>query len=148
MIWMSGTNKLCNYVNQPWLDFTGRRLTAELGNGWVESIHAEEVKACFDAYSQAFDRHEPFTMQYRVRRHDGEYRWVLNRGVPRFNADDSFAGYIGSCVDITDRKLAEEALSGVSRRLIEAQEQERAWIARELHDDIDRKSTRLNSSHT
>jgi len=139
MIWMSGTDKLCTYVNQPWVDFTGRRLTAELGNGWLESIHTEEVKTCFDTYSQAFDRHEPFTMQYRARRHDGEYRWVLNRGVPRFNTDDSFAGFIGSCVDISDRKLAEEALSSVSRRLIEAQEQERAWIARELHDDINQR---------
>jgi signal transduction histidine kinase len=75
-------------------------------------------------------------MQYRVRRHDGEYRWVLDTGVPRFNPDGSFAGYIGSCVDITQCKLAEEALAGVGRRLIEAHEQERTRIGRELHDDI------------
>ena len=82
-------------------------------------------------------------MQYRLRRCDGEYRWVLDRGVPRFDANNSFAGYIGSCIDITDRKLAEEALSSVSRRLIEAQEQERTRIARELHDDINQRIAML-----
>jgi PAS domain S-box-containing protein len=139
MIWMSGTDKLCSYVNQPWLDFTGRGLAAELENGWLESVHPEDLTACLDTYKQAFDRREPFTMQYRVRRHDGDYRWVLNRGMPRFNDDHSFAGYTGSCVDITDRKLAEETLSTVSRRLIDAQEQERTRIARELHDDINQR---------
>ena len=143
MIWMAGTDKGCNYANQPWLDFTGRSLAQELGNGWLEGIHPDDVTASFDAYTQAFNRHEPFTMQYRLRRHDGEYRWLLDRGVPRFNADDTFAGYIGSCLDITDRKLAEEALSSVSRRLIEAQEQERTWIARELHDDINQRIAML-----
>jgi PAS domain S-box-containing protein len=136
---MSGRDKLCTYVNQPWLDFTNRSLSEELGNGWLEIIHSDDVAACFDTYTQAFDRLEPFTMQYRLRRHDGEYRWVLDRGVPRFDANHSFAGYIGSCVDITDRKLAEEALSSVSRRLIDAQEQERTRIARELHDDINQR---------
>src|SRR4029077_10073899 len=75
-------------------------------------------------------------MEYRLRRNDGVYRWILDTGVPRFNPDGSLAGYIGSCLDITDRKLAEEALASVGRRLIEAHEEERTWIARELHDDI------------
>jgi signal transduction histidine kinase len=88
---------------------------------------------------QSFDRREPFTMQYRLRRRNGDYRWILDTGVPRFNCDGSFAGYIGSCIDITDRKLAAEALSSVSRRLIDAQEQERTRIARELHDDINQR---------
>jgi signal transduction histidine kinase len=78
-------------------------------------------------------------MEYRLRRNDGEYRWLLDSGVPRSNSDGSFAGYIGSCVDVTERKLAEEALSSVSRRLIEAHEEERTWIARELHDDINQR---------
>jgi signal transduction histidine kinase len=78
-------------------------------------------------------------MQYRLRRHDGEYRWMLDTGLPRFNSDQSFAGYIGSCVDITDHKQAEEALGSIGRRLIEAQEEERAWIARELHDDVNQR---------
>jgi len=136
MIWMAGTDRLCTYVNQPWLEFTGRPLDAELGNGWVEGIHNEDLERCLETYSQAFDQRQSFEMEYRIRRNDGEYRWLLDTGVPRFKADGSFAGYIGSCLDITDRKLAEEALASVGRRLIEAHEEERTWIARELHDDI------------
>jgi PAS domain S-box-containing protein len=139
MIWMSGSDKLCNYFNQPWLDFTGRSLEAELGNGWSEGVHPEDLKDCLGTYTQAFDLREPYRMQYRLRRHEGEYRWVLAIGVPRLDLDGSFAGYIGSCMDITDHKLAEEALADVGRRLIEAHEEERAWIARELHDDINQR---------
>ena len=89
-IWMSGTDKLCNYFNQRWLQFTGRPLEAELGNGWVESVHPEDLNRCMDTYTQAFDRREPFQMEYRLRRHDGEYRWLSAIGVPRFNPDHSF----------------------------------------------------------
>jgi PAS domain S-box-containing protein len=136
MIWTAGTDRQCTYVNQPWLEFTGRPLEAELGTGWVEGVHKEDLKGCLKTYSEAFGEHQSFEMQYRVRRNDGEYRWILDIGVPRFNPDGNFAGYIGSCLDITDRKLAEEALASVGHRLIEAHEQERTWIARELHDDI------------
>lgn len=136
LIWMDGTDRLCTYVNQPWLEFTGRPLEAELGNGWAEGVHHEDVKRCLETYSQAFDQRQSFAIEYRLRRNDGEYRWILDIGVPRFNESGSFAGYIGSCLDITDRKLAEEALASVGRRLIEAHEEERTWIARELHDDI------------
>jgi PAS domain S-box-containing protein len=136
MIWTAGTDRLCTYVNQPWLEFTGRPLAAELGNGWAEGIHNEDLKRCLETYSQSFDQRQSFAMEYRLRRNDGEYRWVVDIGVPRFNPDGSFAGYIGSCLDVTDRKLAEEALASVGRRLIEAHEEERTWIARELHDDI------------
>jgi PAS domain S-box-containing protein len=136
LIWMAGSDKLCTYFNQPWLDFTGRSVDLELGNGWAEGVHSVDLRRCMDTYTQAFDRHEGFRMEYRLRRHDGEYRWVLDIGVPRFNQERSFVGYIGSCVDITDRKLAEAALAVVSRKLIDAQEQERTRIARELHDDI------------
>ena len=136
MIWMSGVDKLCSYCNQGWLEFTGRALDDELGNGWADRLHPEDLSRCLETYTQAFDRREPFRMEYRLLRHDGEYRWILDQGVPRFNTDGSFAGYIGSGVDVTERKLAEEALSRVSQRLIEAQEQERSRLARELHDDI------------
>ena len=139
MIWMSATDKLCNYFNQPWLDFTGRSIEAELGNGWAEMVHPEDFQACLDTYQRAFDRHETFQMEYRLRRHDGEYRWLVDIGVPRLDPDGSFAGYIGSCIDVTDRKLAEEALATVGRRLIEAHEEERTWIGRELHDDINQR---------
>jgi len=139
MIWMSGPDKLCTYFNQPWLAFTGRHLEAELGNGWSEGVHAEDVEGCLKTYTRAFDRRESCNMEYRLRRHDGQYRWVNDLGVPRFNDDGSFAGYIGTCLDITEQKLAEEALSSMSRRLIEAHEEERTWIARELHDDINQR---------
>ena len=139
LIWMSGADKLCTYFNKPWLDFTGRSLSAELGNGWVDGIHLEDQQRCLDTYARAFDGHKDFRMEYRLRRNDGAYRWVLDIGVPRFNPDGSFAGYIGSCMDVTERKLAEEALSSVSSRLIEAQEQERTRIARDLHDDINQR---------
>jgi PAS domain S-box-containing protein len=139
LIWMSGTDKLCTYFNKPWLDLTGRSLPDELGNGWTEGVHAEDLQRCLDTYAEAFDQREDFRMEYRLRRHDGEYRWILDIGVPKFNPDRSFAGYIGSCLDVTERKLAEEALSNVSSRLIEAQEQERTRIARDLHDDINQR---------
>jgi len=136
MIWMAGTDRLCTYLNQPWLEFTGRPLEGELGDGWAEGVHSEDRERCLETYLQAFARRQSFEMEYRLRRKDDEYRWILDTGVPRFNPDGSFAGYIGSCLDITDRKLAEDALATVGRRLIEAHEEERLRIARELHDDI------------
>src|SRR5260370_19897602 len=136
LIWMSGTDKLCTFFNKGWLNFTGRSIDLELRNGKAEGVHSEDLKRCLDIYVRAFDAREKFTMQYRLRRHDGEYRWVLEVGVPRFNQDGSFAGFIGSCVDVTDRKLAEETLSGVNPRLIGAQERSRARVARALHSDI------------
>jgi PAS domain S-box-containing protein len=139
LIWMSGTDKLCNYFNDPWLQFTGHSLDQELGNGWTEGVHPEDLQRCLETYTTAFDKREPFKMEYRLRRYDGEYRWVYDIGVPRFNADGTFAGYIGSCTDTTEHKLAEETLSSISGGLIEAHEQERTWIARELHDDISQR---------
>jgi PAS domain S-box-containing protein len=139
MIWMSDPDKQCTYLNQPWLKFTGRSYDQELGDGWAEGVHPQDLQAVLETYGKAFDRLENFEMEYRLRRHDGEYRWIYDLGVPRFNADGSFAGYIGSCLDVTERKRAEEALSMVSRRLIGAHEEERTRIARELHDDINQR---------
>jgi PAS domain S-box-containing protein len=143
MIWMSGLDKLCNYFNQPWLDFTGRSLEAELGNGWAEGVHPEDLEVCLETYITAFDRREPFQKEYRLRRHDGAFRWIFDQGVPRFHTDGSFAGYIGSCIDITERKLAEDILSTFSQRLIDAQEEARRRIARELHDDASQRLAML-----
>ena len=139
MIWMAGTDRKCSYVNKTWLDFIGRPLEAELGDDWAGGLHPDDLARSLQTYTEAFDRRESFELQYRLRRHDGEYRWILDKGVPRFNPDGTFAGYIDSCIDITERKLAEEGLATIGRRLIEAQEEERAWIGRELHDDINQR---------
>ena len=144
LIWMAGADKLCTYFNQPWLEFTGRPLEADLGNGWVEIVHPDDRSTLLDTYTQAFDRRGSFEMEYRLRRHDGEYRWVSDLGVPRFNPDGSFAGYIGSCMDVTERKIAEEALTNMGRKLMEAHEEERRWIGRELHDDINQRIALLS----
>src|SRR6266581_8712111 len=108
LIWMSGPDKLCTFFNKGWLDFTGRKLEQELGNGWADGVHREDFDRCHDIYGDSFDAHQPFTMEYRLRRHDGEYRWVLDSGTPRFADDGAFLGYIGSCIDITERKRGEE----------------------------------------
>jgi PAS domain S-box-containing protein len=144
LIWMSGIDKLWTFFNKGWLDFTGRSLQQESGNGWAEGVHPEDQPQCLLTYTHAFDRRESFSMTYRLRRHDGEYRWILHQGVPRFSVDGSFAGYIGSCIDITEQKRAEEALSTVSQRLIQAHEEERTRIARELHDDINQRLALLD----
>src|SRR5437764_1201757 len=108
MIWLSGPNKLCIFFNKGWLDFTGRKLEQELGNGWAEGVHREDFDRCHDIYANSFDAHQPFTMEYRLRRSDGEYLCVLDSGTPRFAPNGAFLGYIGSCIDITERKRGEE----------------------------------------
>jgi PAS domain S-box-containing protein len=107
MIWMSGTNKEGVFFNKGWLEFTGRAVDEELGEGWLQGVHPEDVAHTLDVCGSAFAKHEPFTVEYRLRRKDGEYRWLLDTGTPRFDADGAFLGYIGSCIDIADRKQAE-----------------------------------------
>src|SRR6185369_9036196 len=101
---MSDTEKLCTWFNKSWLDFVGRPIELELGNGWADNVHADDYDRCVTTYVTAFDAREPFRTEYRLRRHDGDYRWVLDTGIPRYGAGGAFAGYIGSCIDITDRK--------------------------------------------
>jgi PAS domain S-box-containing protein len=110
MIWIAGLDKLCTYFNKPWLDFTGRSLEQEFGKGWTEGVHSDDLERCLMTYSASFDERIPFSMEYRLRRADGEFRWIIDNGVPLIGPDGFFSGYIGGCLDITDRKLAEEAL--------------------------------------
>ena len=116
MIWTSGIDKLCTWFNQQWLSFVGRTLEQELGNGWVEDVHADDVALCFDAYVQAFDARLPFTRSYRLRNGGGEYRWVLDKAIPLFAPSGHFTGYMGCCIDITEQKQVEEALRDADRR--------------------------------
>ena len=116
LIWGSGTDKFCNYFNKQWLDFTGRTIEQEMGDGWSEGVYPDDLKEYLETYVTAFDARTPFTMEYRLRRHDGGYRWVLSNGVPRFTPDGTFSGYIGSCIDFTDRKRIEEELRQSDRR--------------------------------
>ncbi|HEX5000245.1 MAG TPA: PAS domain S-box protein [Terriglobia bacterium] len=116
LIWMSGLRNEALYFNKPWLDFTGRSIEQELGFGWIESVHPDDRESVADACNAAFVRREPAALHFRLRRHDGVYRWVLDNGIPHFGADGAFSGYIGSCVDITSRKLAEEELEQAARR--------------------------------
>jgi len=107
MSWMSGTDKLCTFFNKGWLDFTGRMLEQELGNGWAEGVHREDFARCLETYTNAFNARQEFTMEYRLRRFDGEYCWVLDHGVPRSEANGEFLGYIGCAIDIAERKRGE-----------------------------------------
>ncbi|MBO0694868.1 MAG: PAS domain-containing protein [Verrucomicrobia bacterium] len=122
LIWMSGMDKLCTFFNKTWLEFTGRTLEQELGNGWAEGVHPDDLQRCLKTYTEAFDARKPFVMQYRLRRHDGEYRWVSDQGVARHDAEGMFAGYIGSCVDVTDLITKDEALREFEERIVLAAE--------------------------
>ena len=107
MIWMSGVQKGCTFLNKSWLDFSGRTLEQELGYGWMESIHPEDRYRFLLVYDKAFELRQQFITEFRLRRADCEYHWVFNKAAPRFAADAIFLGYIGSCIDITERKRAE-----------------------------------------
>jgi len=117
LIWMSGVDKLCTFFNKAWLEFTGRSLEQEMGNGWADGVHSDDLQKCLKVYSEAFDRRQPFLMQYRLRRNDGEYRWLSDRGVARYDARGKFAGYIGSCVDVTELLNKDEALRESEERM-------------------------------
>jgi PAS domain S-box-containing protein len=111
MIWRSNTLAKCDYFNTRWLAFTGRSIEDELGDGWADGVHPEDLARCLRTYLDAFARREPFEMEYRLRRYDGEYCWVFDIGGPVNDASGRFAGYVGSCVDVTDRVHARAVLA-------------------------------------
>ena len=117
LIWISGPDKQCSYVNKGWLDFTGRTIEQELGNGWTEGVYSGDFDLCLKTYVEAFDKQGPFEMEFRLRRFDGQYRWILDRGIPRLGPDGTFLGYIGTCIDITELKQAKETVQESEERL-------------------------------
>jgi PAS domain S-box-containing protein len=136
LIWMTDVNGSFTYLNQRTLDFTGAKPDTLRNGGWQSLVHPDDLPGVLEANSGALRRREGFAKEFRLRRHDGVYRWMFDISAPRFLRDGSFAGFIGSVIDISDQKAATEALAKLGGRLMEAQEKERNSIARELHDDI------------
>ncbi|HTU33049.1 MAG TPA: ATP-binding protein [Candidatus Acidoferrum sp.] len=110
MIWSASAGRVCTYFNRPWLDYRGRMLQEEIGSGWTQGVHPDDLRRCLEAYDANFQQRRSFQVDYRLRRHDAAYRWVLEYGAPRFTEHGRFMGYVGACVDIQDRKIAEQAL--------------------------------------
>lgn len=107
MIWIADTNYLCTWVNKTWLTFRGRSMVQELGMGWMTGIHKDDLAACTTHIENHFDARKPFSVEYRLMRHDGQYRWILDMGQPMFDAHGTFTGYVGTCIDVTERKQLE-----------------------------------------
>jgi PAS domain S-box-containing protein len=128
LIWMADSDKVRTYFNQVWLDYTGRMLKQERGNGWMDGVYPEDFDRCLKTYGEAFDRREPFQMEYRLRKGDGTYGWILDRAVPRLLQNSEFAGYIGSCIELTERKDLENRL----RKAVKEKES----LLREVHHRV------------
>jgi PAS domain S-box-containing protein len=129
MIWVSGEDKGCVWFNGPWLTFTGRTMAQELGNGWADGVNREDFDSCLETYISHFDARKPFRMQYRLRRHDGAYRWIDDTGIPRYARDGRFLGFIGSCIDIHEHR---ETQAELRRLLLEIARLDRRATAGEL----------------
>ena len=115
LIWISGTDQRCTWFNRPWLEFTGRALEEEVGDGWKSGVHRADLERVDRARREPFGHQRPYSVEYRFRRRDGQYRWLIESGTPRRDERGAFAGYIGSCIDITDRKYAEDAVRAAQR---------------------------------
>ncbi len=144
LIWTSDKDGNVTYQNDKRLDFSTSSSDAAIGEKWTKYIHPDDLPGVLAANTNAYQQHSGFSKEYRLRRRDGVYRWMFDLAVPRISPDGTFCGFIGSAVDITDQKQAQEALEKLSGKLIEAQEQERSRIARELHDDISQRLALLS----
>jgi PAS domain S-box-containing protein len=147
LIWMSGPSMGFDFLNRYWLEFTGRTADQEIGGGWLDSIHPDDRTQCWDAYSSAFEDRRAFTVEYRLRRQDGQFRWVLNTGVPRFTKTGFFFGYIGSCIDISDRKRSEEEQQRDLRALEEQDRRKDEFLAVLSHELRNPLAPILNALH-
>jgi PAS domain S-box-containing protein len=136
MIWRAGLDAKCDYFNPTWLAFTGRALGQELGDGWAEGVHPDDLDRCVARYLDHFRRRESFEMEYRLRRHDGAYRWIFDRGVPFTEDSGAFAGFIGSCVDVDERRRAQEAQQQHSREQLALARDFERWIVAIVSHDI------------
>jgi PAS domain S-box-containing protein len=136
MIWRSGLDAKCDYFNEPWLAFTGRTLAQEMGEGWTEGVHPEDFERCVAHYLDHFRRRQPFEMEYRLRRHDGVHRWIFDRGVPFSDETGAFAGFIGSCVDVEERRQAQEAQQQRSEEQLTLARDFEKWVLAIVGHDI------------
>jgi len=147
MLWISGPDGFCTFFNREWLAFTGRLLADELGRGWWQGVHHEDRDRLARHLQRAAENRSPFTSEYRLRRADGQYRWVIGHGSPRLGPSGELIGYVGSCADITDEKQqqreSEEQLRQLAARVQTAREEERANLARELHDELGQTLTAI-----
>jgi two-component system CheB/CheR fusion protein len=148
MIWRADLSARCDYFNETWLAFTGRSFEQELGDGWTAGVHPEDLEQCVSYYLGHFQRREAFEMEYRLRRHDGLFRWILDRGVPFTDDNGVFAGFIGSCVDVDDRRKAHAAQQQHDQeQLAHARDFERSILAIVSHDIRNPLSTIQLAAH-
>jgi len=143
LVWMSDAVGVRTFFNERWINFTGRPLEQQLGDSWLEGVHEEDRQSCIEESRSAIADRRNLSLEYRIRRSDGVYRWMLESGIPRYQPDGQFLGYLGTCIDITERREAEQALRQVPHELIQAEETERQRIGQELHDDLGQRVVSL-----